>query len=83
MSGLSMAERRRVQRLAAAGTLTNVFKGVYVKSEGGEAEVERRVRAHWMDIGGVLVPGGGLACKRTQGHGPGKRLDRVASDARP
>lgn len=35
LSGLSMADRRRVQRLAAAGTLTNVFKGVYVNSEGG------------------------------------------------
>lgn len=58
MSGLSTAERRRVQRLAAAGVLTNVFKGVYVKSEGGDAEVERRIRTHWMAIGGVLMPGG-------------------------
>ncbi len=58
MSGLSMADRRRVQRLAAAGTLTNVFKGVYVNSEGGLPEVERRVKTHWMAIGGMLIPGG-------------------------
>ncbi|MGU7775940.1 Fic family protein [Burkholderia sp. MR1-5-21] len=58
MSGLSPAEKRKVQRMAVAGSLTSVFKGVYVNSEGGPAEVERRVRAHWMDIGGMLIPGG-------------------------
>jgi hypothetical protein len=58
LSRLSDAERRKVQRQAAAGELTRVYKGMYVSSEGGTAEVERRVRANWMDIGGMLIPGG-------------------------
>lgn len=58
MSRLSAAERRKVQRLAAAGMLTRIFKGIYVSGEGGRDEVERRVRAHWMDVGGMLIPGG-------------------------
>jgi hypothetical protein len=47
-----------VQRSASAGELTRVFKGVYVSNEGGRVEVERRVRAQWVDIGGTLIPGG-------------------------
>ncbi|MFC0401457.1 hypothetical protein [Paraburkholderia rhizosphaerae] len=58
VSRLSAAERRRVQRLAAGGALIRVSKGVYVSNEGGATEIERRVRAHWMDIGGMLIPGG-------------------------
>jgi hypothetical protein len=58
LSRLTAAARRKVQRRAAAGELTRVYKGVYVNNEGGHAEIERRVRAQWVDIGGVLIPGG-------------------------
>jgi hypothetical protein len=58
LSRLGPAARRKVQRSAVGGKLTRVFKGVYVSNEGGQAEVERRVRAQWVDIGGVLIPGG-------------------------
>lgn len=58
LSRLPIAEQRKVQRMAAAGELTRVYKGAYVSAEGGQAEVERRVRAQWMAIGGMLIPGG-------------------------
>ena len=58
LSRLSPAARRKVQRSAAGGKLTRVFKGVYASNEGGQAEVERRVRAQWVDLGGMLIPGG-------------------------
>jgi len=58
LSRFSAAERRKVHRSAAAGELTRVYKGVYVSNEGGQAEVERRVRAQWVDIAGMLIPGG-------------------------
>ncbi|MFM0554503.1 Fic family protein [Paraburkholderia sediminicola] len=57
-SGLSAAERRKVERLAATGVFSRIFKGVYVNAEGGSDEVQRRVRSRWMDIGGTLIPGG-------------------------
>ena len=58
LSRLSPAARRKVQRSAVGGKLTRVFKGVYASNEGGQAEVERRVRAQWVEIGGMLIPGG-------------------------
>jgi len=57
-SRLSDAEERKVQRQATAGELIRIFRGAYVSTEGGTAEIERRVRAQWMDIGGMLIPGG-------------------------
>ena len=57
-SGLPAAERRKVERLAASGAFTRIFKGVYVNAEGGSDDVQRRVRTRWMDIGGTLIPGG-------------------------
>ena len=58
LSRLSDAEQRKVQRRAANGELTRVYKGIYVSSEGGDEEVARRVGARWVQIGGMLVPGG-------------------------
>lgn len=55
---LSPSERKRIERLAKGGELARVYKGLYVKAEGGEAEVERRVSANWAAVGGVVVPGG-------------------------
>ena len=55
---LSPGERKRIERLAKGGEVARVYKGLYVKADGGEAEVERRVRANWAAVGGVVVPGG-------------------------
>jgi hypothetical protein len=55
---LAPAERKRVERLAKAGSLVRVYKGLYVKADGGEEEVQRRICANWALVAGVVAPGG-------------------------
>jgi hypothetical protein len=54
---LSSADSRRAQRLAQAGDLKRLAKGVYVRN-GSDEEVRARVRRNWQRIAGALVPGG-------------------------
>jgi hypothetical protein len=53
----SAAEVRGFQRMAQAGTLARVARGVYVTA-GAREEVEQRIRRAWQEIAGALVPGG-------------------------
>jgi hypothetical protein len=53
----SAAEVRGFQRMAQAGTLVRVARGVYVTA-GAREEVEQRIRRAWQEIAGALVPGG-------------------------
>lgn len=67
---LTAAERKRVERLAKNGALARIYKGVYVKADGGESEIERRVRANWAAIAGAVVPGGVVSHSSALHGGP-------------
>ncbi len=67
---LSPGERKRIERLAKSGALARVYKGLYVKADGGDTEVERRVRANWAAVGGVVVPGGVVSHSSALHGGP-------------
>jgi len=64
VADLSAPGARAVQRLAKAGALRRIAKGIYVKN-GEDADVEFLVRKHWTRIAGALVPGGVVSHKTT------------------
>jgi Fic/DOC family len=57
LSEMSVAESRRIQRLAKDGQLLRIAKGVYLRN-ADKPEIELLVRQNWQRIAGKLVPGG-------------------------
>lgn len=67
---LTAAERKRIERMAQAGQLARIYKGLYVLSTGSADDLARRVRANWPEVAGIVAPGGVISHVSAMAGGP-------------